>query len=46
MRLSLHEIDKIKIHDVGVIAQKRLARGVRLNIPEAVGLLVMQILGG
>ena len=44
MRLTPYEIDKLKLHDVGVLAQKRLARGIRLNIPEAVGLLVMQTL--
>ena len=45
MRLTPHEIDKLKIKGVGELAQKRLSRGIRLNIPESVGLLVMQILG-
>ena len=44
MRLTTHEIDKLKLHEIGVIAQKRLSRGIRLNIPEAIALLVTQIL--
>ena len=45
MRLTPHEIDKLKIKGVGELAQKRLSRGLRLNIPESLGLLVMQTLG-
>ena len=43
MRLAPHELDKLRLHGVGVLAQKRLARGCRLNIPEAVALLALQI---
>jgi urease subunit gamma/beta len=37
-------MDKLIIHQAGVLAQKRLARGVRLNHPEAVALLATQLL--
>ena len=32
MHLSPHEIDKLLIHNVGVLAQKRLARGLRPHV--------------
>src|SRR5215468_10506148 len=44
MRLSPREIDKLLLHQAGALAQKRLARGVRLNYPEAVALLATQLL--
>jgi len=44
MHLSPREIEKLILHNVGFIAQKRLARGVRLNQPEAVALIASQIL--
>src|SRR5688500_14844376 len=44
MRLSPQEIDKLTLHQVGFLAQKRLARGVRLNHPEAVALIATQLL--
>ena len=44
MRLALHEIDKTILHNAGSLAQKRLAQGIRLNIPEATSLLVFQML--
>jgi len=44
MHLTPHEIDKVMLHQVGVIAQKRLARGLRLNYPEAVALISTQLL--
>lgn len=44
MRLTPREIDKISLLNVCILAQKRLARGLRLNLPEAVGVLVGQIL--
>jgi len=39
MHLSPREIDKLLLHNVGFLAQKRLARGLRLNHPEAVALI-------
>lgn len=44
MHLTPHELDKLTLHQAGVLAQKRLARGVRLNHPEAVALIAAQIL--
>src|SRR5436853_6789939 len=44
MHLSPREIDKLLLHNAGFLAQKRLARGVRLNHPEAVALIATQIL--
>ena len=44
MHLTPHEMDKLALHNAGYLAQKRLARGVRLNYPEAVALIATQIL--
>lgn len=44
MHLSPREIDKLLLHNVGFLAQKRLARGLRLNHPEAVALIAAQLL--
>ncbi len=44
MHLSPREIDHLLLHQVGCLAQKRLARGVRLNYPEAVGLIATVVL--
>src|SRR6188472_2787803 len=44
MHLSPREIDKLLLHNAGVLAQKRLARGVRLNHPESVALIATQLL--
>lgn len=44
MHLTPREIDKLLLHQVGFLAQKRLARGVRLNHPEAVALIATQLL--
>jgi urease subunit gamma/beta len=44
VRLTPTEIDKLTLHQVGVLAQKRLARGVRLNHPETVALIATQLL--
>jgi urease subunit gamma/beta len=44
MHLSPRDIDKLMLHNVGFLAQKRLARGVRLNYPEAVALIATQVL--
>jgi len=44
MHLTPREIDKLMLHQAGVLAQKRLARGVRLNYPEAVALIATQLL--
>src|SRR3954462_1018108 len=44
MRLSPREIDKLLLHNAGFLAQKRLARGIRLNHPETVALIATQLL--
>jgi urease subunit gamma/beta len=44
MHLSPRDIDKLILHGAGFLAQKRLARGLRLNYPEAVALISSQIL--
>jgi urease subunit gamma/beta len=44
MHLSPRDLDKLMLHQVGYLAQKRLARGVRLNYPEAVALIATQVL--
>src|SRR6266513_1478332 len=44
MHLTPHETDKLALHQAGFVAQKRLARGLRLNYPEAVALIAAQIL--
>ncbi len=44
MHLSPREIDKLLLHGAGCVAQKRLARGLRLNYPESVALIAAQLL--
>jgi urease subunit gamma/beta len=44
MHLTPHELDKLALHQAGYLAQKRLARGVRLNYPEAVALISTQVM--
>jgi urease subunit gamma/beta len=44
MHLSPREIDKLLLHQAGFLAQKRLARAVRLNHPETVALIATQLL--
>jgi urease subunit gamma/beta len=44
VHLTPRELDKLVLHGAGVLAQKRLARGLRLSYPEAVALLATQLL--
>ena len=44
MHLSPRDIDKLLLHGAGFLAQKRLARGLRLNYPETLALLATQLL--
>jgi urease subunit gamma/beta len=44
MHLTPREIDKLILHQAGVLAQKRLARGLRLNYVEAMALIATQLL--
>ncbi|XP_072040163.1 urease subunit alpha-like [Amphiura filiformis] len=43
MKLSPREHESLLVHQAGFVAQKRLARGVRLNHPEAVALIASQM---
>ncbi|CAF0880370.1 unnamed protein product [Didymodactylos carnosus] len=44
MRLTERDVECLEMHHAGFIAQKRLARGLRLNHPEAVALISCQCL--
>jgi urease subunit gamma/beta len=44
MHLSPRDLDKLILHGAGFVAQKRLARGLRLSYPEAVALIATQLL--
>jgi urease subunit gamma/beta len=44
VHLTPREIEKLMLHQAGVLAQKRLARGLRLNYPEAIALIATQLL--
>lgn len=44
MHLAPRDVDKLLLHQAGVLAQKRLARGLRLGYPEAVALIATQLL--
>ena len=44
MHLTPQDLDKLVLHSAGFLAQKRLARGTRLNYPESVALIATQLL--
>jgi len=44
MRLSPREVEKLILHNAGFLAQKRYARGLKLNYVEAVALIASQLL--
>lgn len=44
MHLGPEDIDKLILHNAGFLAQKRLARGLRLNLPESIALIATQML--
>jgi hypothetical protein len=44
MKLTPRELDHLVLHNAGFLAQKRLARGLRLNKPEAKALLATQMM--
>ncbi|KAI7979110.1 Urease [Camellia lanceoleosa] len=44
MKLTPREVEKLMLHDARYLAQKPLARGLRLNYTEAVALIATQIL--
>lgn len=44
MHLTPRDIDKLLLHGAGFLAQRRLARGLRLGYPETVALIATQLL--
>ena len=46
MDLTPREKDKLLLFTAGLVAERRLARGLPLNCPEAVALISMEILEG
>src|SRR5215831_13141190 len=44
MHLAPRELDKLVLHGAGTLAQRRLARGLRLNYPEAIALIATVLL--
>lgn len=44
MKLAPREVEKLALHGAGFLAQKRLARGLKLNYTEAVALIAAQVL--
>eukprot|EP00026_Physarum_polycephalum_P001496 Phypoly_transcript_01498.p1 GENE.Phypoly_transcript_01498~~Phypoly_transcript_01498.p1 ORF type:complete len:660 (+),score=112.55 Phypoly_transcript_01498:32-2011(+) len=44
MHLTPREVEKLWLHGAGFLAQQRLARGLKLNYPEAVALISSQLL--
>lgn len=46
MRLSPQELDKLTIFTVGLLAERRKAKGLKLNYPEAVGYIAAAVLEG
>lgn len=46
MELTPREKDKLLIFTAGLVAERRLARGVKLNYPEAVALITCAIFEG
>ncbi|MFE4797094.1 urease subunit gamma [Streptomyces sp. NPDC056708] len=46
MQLTPHEQERLLIHVAADVAQKRRARGLRLNHPEAVALITVHLLEG
>ena len=46
MELLPREKDKLLIFTAALLAERRLARGLKLNYPEAVALITMEIIEG
>ncbi|NGN69346.1 urease subunit gamma [Streptomyces sp. A7024] len=46
MQLTPHEQERLLIHVAADVAEKRRARGVKLNHPEAIALITVHILEG
>ena len=46
MELTPREKDKLLLYTAGLVAERRLARGLQLNYPEAIALISLEILEG
>ena len=46
MELSLREKDKLMLYTAGLVAERRLGRGLKLNYPEAVAFISVAIVEG
>jgi urease subunit gamma len=46
MELTPREKDKLLLYTAGLVAERRLARGLRLNYPEAVAIISLEIMEG
>jgi len=46
MRLTSREKDKLLIFTAGLLAERRMARGLKLNVPEAIAYISAAILEG
>ena len=46
MQLSPREKDKLLIFTAGLLAERRLAKGVKLNYPESIALISAEIMEG
>ena len=46
MELTPREKDKLLLYTAGLVAERRLARGLRLNYPETIALISLEILEG
>lgn len=44
MHLTPREIEKLMLHTAGELAQKRKARGLKLNYPETIALISSELL--
>lgn len=44
MKLTPKEIEKLMLHNAGFVAQKRYARGIKLNYPESIALIATQLM--
>jgi urease subunit gamma len=44
MHLTPREIEKLMLHFAGELAQKRKARGLKLNYPEAIALISAELM--
>ena len=46
MELTPREKDKLLLYTAGLVAERRLTRGLRLNYPEAVAIISLEIMEG